>query len=250
MGHSTFQFTNGDAHSKRTRGIARAYRKAHESGQEPRMKSEAIQHLGTVETAIAKLKEVLRDCKIDCDLRNLILIGTIDQLIEHHAAVLLLIRSNNTGSAFALARSIVEGMYRGLWINFCATDDQVKQFEQKDNLPVNMNDMADAIDTKYRAEGFFEELRKRSWPHLCSYAHTGMLQLGRRFTGDALAPNYSDEEIVEITTAITTCILMMTSKFLARLDLGKEALAAEQLIKTFGPASKQLSQAAGSPEST
>jgi len=169
------------------------------------------------------------------DLRNVILIGNIDQLIEHHSSVLLLIRSNNVGSAFALSRSIIEGMYRGLWINFCATDEQVKTFEEKDKPPVHMAQMADAIDKQYRAEGFFEELRKRSWPHLCSYAHTGTLQLGRRFTGHQLIPNYSDGEIVEITTAVTTAILTMTSKFLARIDLGMEAKAAEQLIETFGP---------------
>jgi hypothetical protein len=200
---------------------------------------ETTEHLKKVETAIDKLKQVLSGCKIMDDLRNLILVGTIDQLIEHHASMLLLIRSDKVGSAFALSRSIVEGMYRGLWLNFCATDDEVKRFEQEDKLPVKMNQMADAIDDKYRAEGFFEDLRKRAWPALCSYAHTGMLQLGRRFTGHALVPNYSDAQIVEITTSVTTCILTMTSKFLARLNLGAEALAAEKVIETFGPASKR-----------
>lgn len=215
------------------------------------MKSETTEHLKQVETAIEKLKEVLSGCQIMDDLRNVILIGTIDQLIEHHESVLLLIRSNKVGSAFALSRSIVEGMYRGLWLNFCATDDEVKTFEKEDKLPLPMKPLADAIDDKYRAEGFFQDLKKRAWPALCSYAHTGMLQLGRRFTGHALVPDYSDGEIVEITTSVTTCILTMTSKFLARLNLGKEAKAAEQLITTFGPASKKLSQAAsGSREST
>jgi hypothetical protein len=210
------------------------------------MTPETTKHLAQVEAAIEKLKEVLSGCNIVDDLRNVILIGTIDQLIEHHASILLLIRSGKVGSAFALSRSVVEGMYRGLWLNFCATDDQVKTFEQKDKLPVDMTQMADAIDSQYCAEGFFEELRKRSWPHLCSYAHTGMLQLGRRFTGHALIARYSDVEIVEITSAVTTAILTMTSKFLARLDLGKEALAAEQLIATFGLAA--ANERAAQPE--
>jgi len=202
------------------------------------MNPETIEHLKQVETAIDNLKCELNDCAIVVDRRNVILIGTIDQLIEHHASMLLLIRENKVGSAFALSRSIVEGMYRGLWINLCATDDQVNHFEQDDRLPVNMSQMADAIDDKYRAEGFFVDLRQRAWPHLCSYAHTGMLQLGRRFTDHALIPRYSDGEIVEITTSITTCILTMTSKFLAQLNLGSEALVAEQLIGTFGRAAQ------------
>jgi len=209
------------------------------------MSPKTTEHLKRAETAIEKLKELLNGCKVVDDLRNLILIGTIDQLIEHHASVLLLIRSGKVGSAFALSRSIVEGMYRGLWLNFCATDDEIKGFEQEDKLRANMVEMADAIDDKYRAEGFFADLRKRAWPHLCSYAHTGMLQLGRRFTGHALIPNYGDGEIVEITTSVTTCILTMTSKFLARLNLGPEALAAEKLIETFGPASRRRNAQSG-----
>ncbi|HKW17998.1 MAG TPA: hypothetical protein VJO35_10855 [Terriglobales bacterium] len=215
------------------------------------MTSGTIEHLQQVERAIEELKQVLNTCSIKDDLRNLILIGMIDQLIEHHASVLQLIRSEKVGSAFALSRSIVEGLYRGLWINFCATDTEVETFEKEDKLPLKMNGLAKAIDDKYRAEGFFEDLRKRAWPHLCSYAHTGMLQLGRRFTGRALKPAYRDSEIVEITTSVTTCILTMTSKFLARLNLGEESLKAERLINTFGPAAElREAQAAGSQEST
>jgi hypothetical protein len=158
------------------------------------------------------------------ELRNVILMRTVDQLVEQPRRGSASHRSDKVGSSFALSRSIVEGMYRGLWINFCATDEQISRFEQEDRLPVNMVEMADAIDETYRAEGFFEDLRKRTWPHLCSYAHTGMLQLGRRFTEHALIPRCSDEEIVEITTSVTTCILTMTSKFLARLNLAREAL--------------------------
>jgi hypothetical protein len=63
-----------------------------------------------------------------------------------------------------------------------------------------------------------------------------MLQLGRRFTGHALAPAYTDGEIFEITTSVTTCILMLASKFFAVHNLLDDARAAEQLIETFGPA--------------
>jgi len=44
-------------------------------------------------------------------------IGFIDQIIEHHESMLLLLRNGRTGSAFDLASSVVEGVYRGMWIN-------------------------------------------------------------------------------------------------------------------------------------
>jgi len=200
------------------------------------MTAETSENLNHVEAVIGKAKGILARNGYPSDLRTVIVAASISQMVEHHEAMLLLIRNGKVGSAFALARSIVESMYRGLWVNFCATDAQLQKFEQKDKLSVNMTDMAIAIDDKYRGEGFFEDLRKRSWPALCSYAHTGMLQLGRRFTGQKLQPSYSDGEIVEATTTITTCILMLVGKFLAVQNRANESKEAEALVGTYSPA--------------
>jgi hypothetical protein len=173
------------------------------------------------------------------DLRTLIVIGFIDQMIEHHRAMLLLVRNGKVGSAFAMARSIVESMFRGLWINFCATNAEIEEFERKDELPLNMSQMAHAIDEKYRAQGFFENFRKRSWASLCSYTHTGLFQLGRRFTGENLEPAYSDEEIREAITSVTTCILLLVGKFLAVRNHDAERREAEGLVGTYRRAAQQ-----------
>ena len=96
-----------------------------------------------------------------------------------------------------------------------------------------MTEMATAIDDQYKAEGFYDDLKKRAWPALNSYAHTGMLQLGRRFTGQNVQPNYSDEEIVETTTTVTTCILLLVAKFLAVRNHVKESKEVEALVGTY-----------------
>lgn len=197
------------------------------------MTPETAEHLKKVEAVIGKEKAVLSRQGYSSDLRTVIVAGTIDQMNEHHGAIVLLIRDGKVGSAFGLARSIVESMYRGLWLNFCATNAQVEKFEKTDELPVNMTQMAAAIDEKYKAEGFFEDLRKRAWPALCSYTHTGMLQLGRRFTGQNVQPNYSDGEIVATTTTMTTCLLLLAGKFLAARNLVNESKEVEALIGTY-----------------
>jgi hypothetical protein len=33
---------------------------------------------------------------------------------------------------------------------------------------------------------------------MCDYAHSGNLQLGRRFTGNELKPSYRDGDIIEV----------------------------------------------------
>ncbi len=191
-----------------------------------------------VEAAIEKAKAMLSSHEYPDDLRTVIVAGMIDQAIEHHQAMLLLIRSGKVGSAFALARSVSEGMYRGLWINLCATDAELKKFEDKDDIELGMGRLAEAIDTSYQTGGFYANLKKRSWDALNSYTHTGMLQLGRRFTGHELNPAYTEGEIFEITTSVTTCVLLLVMHFFQIQKLPDEAKAIEALIGTYGPAAK------------
>jgi hypothetical protein len=214
------------------------------------MTAETVEHLCQVEVPIKNAKAILSQHGYSDDKRTVMTIAMIDQLIEHHGAILLLIRSGKVGSAFALARPCVEGMYRGLWINFCATDEQLQEFDETDEMPHNMKELADEIDAEYLGEGFFADLKKRSWNALCSYAHNGMLQLGRRFTGHLLKPAYSDGEIYEVTTSTTTVILALISKFLAVQNHVESSKATEQLVESYGPAAKQPAQPnAGAPGS-
>ncbi len=202
------------------------------------MEPETAEHLNKVEEVIEQVKHLLARHGYPDNLRTVIVIGFISQMVEHHEAMLLLIRNGKIGSAFTLARSIVESMYRGMWVNYCATNAQLQEFEQNDDVPLTMTAMARAIDEQYHAEGFFERLKNRSWSTLCSYTHTGLLQLGRRFTGHNVQPDYGDGEILEVTTTVTTCILLLVGKFLAVQDQADECREAERLIETFGPAAR------------
>lgn len=199
------------------------------------MTPETTEHLNTVEAIMRKAKATLARHRYPDDLRSVVVMGTLTQIIEHHEAMLL-VRNAKIGSAFALVRSIVEGVYRGLWINFCATDAQIQDFERDDRLPVNMTEMALAIDAKYHAQGFFEDLRARSWAALCSYTHTGMLQLGRRFSGATAKPAYTDEDVFQATTTATTFILLLAGKFLAVQKYDADSREVEALTGMYGPA--------------
>lgn len=191
--------------------------------------------LNACESAIAQAKEFLGAHQYPGDSRTVVVLGIVDTMIEHHTSAMMLIRAKKTGSAFALFRSIVEGMYRGLWFNLCATDAQVRLFERKDTIRPSLGELAEAIDDKYRAGGFFARLKERAWQPLNSYAHTGMLQLGRRFTGQNVQPAYSTREVGQVSSAATTCVLILASKFLAVQGFRDEALKAASLIGSWGP---------------
>ncbi len=170
------------------------------------------------EEIVQEVKQVLnKDKTLDVE-RNTTVVAFIDQALEHHGAILLLLRSGFVGSAFALARSVTEILYRGVWFTVCATDEQVKQFLKNDRIDLTVAQLSAGIDAACGLD-YFAELKKQTWNVLNSYAHTGMLQVGRRFDGKKLAPSYTDVEQVELLRVITSCILMLVRPFLANQGL-------------------------------
>lgn len=162
----------------------------------------------------------------------------IDQAFEHHAAIILLVRSALFGSAFALLRSLVEIVFRGVWIAACATDAEIKRFREKDEIEHSFGDMAKAIDAACGID-YFYDLKKRSWAALNSYTHTGILQLGRRFTGDKLTPSYKDEEKIEVIRTGTTMLLLIVRPFLAKHGHKNEAVQIDEIGKRWVASSKK-----------
>ncbi len=202
------------------------------------MESETKEHLKRVESAIQAARAIIgKHGYSEEDLRTVIVLGLMNQMGEHHDSLLLLIRSGFIGSAFALARGAFDNLYRGLWFNCCATDAEIQHFEKNDKLPpgLRMPQMAKAIDAKYQAGDFYQNFMYTFWSPLCSYAHTGMLQLGHRFNGDRVEGVYSDKQIVAATTIVTNCFLMLAGRFLAAQNHAEESNAVEELKHTYGP---------------
>jgi hypothetical protein len=74
---------------------------------------------------VLEVKRVLNRDKTSDDERSTSVVGIIDQTLEHHAAILLLLHSGMAGSAFALTRPVTEAVVRGVWLTACATDLEV-----------------------------------------------------------------------------------------------------------------------------
>jgi hypothetical protein len=173
------------------------------------------EELKLAERTIEEAKKVLTGLNLSGDDWSVVVAGMIHQGIEHHEAIVLLIRSKLVGSAFALVRSVVEILVRGAWFTCCATPAQVTKFVEKDEIDPTFGQMSDAIDAS-QGIGFFHDFKARTWAILNSYTHTGILQLGRRWTGDKLNPSYRDGEIIEVLRACTMCILLLVQPYLAK----------------------------------
>jgi hypothetical protein len=96
---------------------------------------------------------------------NVTVIGFISVLIAHQESVLLLIMNNMPGSAFALARAIVEGAYRGAWLNLPATDDELKKFNQQDKIDPEFGAIAAGVRPGIWNGRLFPRIQEKSMSH-------------------------------------------------------------------------------------
>jgi hypothetical protein len=207
------------------------------------MTKELKEHLIRCEKAMQSSKPILGKHEFPTDNRTMTVIGFISWLIEHQESIVLLEIYDKAGSATALYRVVVEGAYRALWINLPATDEEVKRFNEKDRIDLEFGDIATALDIAYSTGDFFHDFKTRAWKHLNSYTHGGMHQIGRRFVKQEIKNNYSDEEIYEMTTSVTTIVLLVIMSFLKTQGHADSGDQVQALMETYGPLADGKKQA-------
>jgi len=91
---------------------------------------------------------------------------------------------------------------RGKWLHRCASDTDLELFQ------------TDAFDTKKRINTLIQDLEKLNssdrhvlstvktqwWSAMCSYTHSGYFAARRRLTEEAISPNYTEDQIIEVLT--------------------------------------------------
>jgi len=162
----------------------------------------------------------------------------LSTIIQHHRSMLQLIKSVGTaGSSCALARDILKGMRYGLWINSCATDEQILQLEQADEFPFSIPAVIKEIEAAYCTDRFFEGLKNRWGTQLYKYSRSDIFQLGRWEIDASSGLHLDDGVIREATTIATLCIVLLAGKFLAAQGYSAdggliEALAADYATRS------------------
>lgn len=129
---------------------------------------------------------------------------------EHFSAILYLLRAGQfDGSAFALARPLVEAVYKATWLYSCAKDRTIKRIRSGEQCYPSLPDMADLVEERMQSEGIFSYIVPII-KSLHGYTHGGIEQLGRRFDQHGnVRPNYPDEEKIELIELVTRVFVML-----------------------------------------
>ena len=179
------------------------------------MKLELVRHLDRVRNTVAGVGRIVFSHRYPDDKRTVMVVGLLATIIEYHQGVLQLVKSGSVGSSYSLVRDMVRGMREGLWINSCATEEQILQVEKSDEFPVSIPEMVREIEATYNADSFFENLRDRWGNQLYKYSRSSIVQLGRWDIDSTSGLHFDDDEIRDVTTIATLCIVLLAAKFLA-----------------------------------
>ncbi|MCY3956494.1 MAG: hypothetical protein OXF47_10960 [Nitrospira sp.] len=134
----------------------------------------------------------------DAHSRSRLAVSCFYVALEHQRAIVLLISHNLHGSARALVRILFDVYIRGLWLFRCASDDDLKCFKRGDKLKKKFEGMIKDIESHSGDdERILSMIRGNAWSAMCSYTHTGMSQLSRYNSSQAIEQNFKEDEIVE-----------------------------------------------------
>jgi hypothetical protein len=188
-----------------------------------------------------RLRELLPDKYPATDTKTILLLAYVDIALEHHEAIWLLTERKLNGSAFALVRPVYDAMFRALWINKIATEQQIGRAID-DKLGFDINKVVEQIKEGYFSDRPPEERElsdkilqqlKDAWGPMCSYTHSGALAIRRRFTNDELKPNYDDAAIVEALNLATLALLLLLHMFFVSMKCPKEDAETQMLLRQY-----------------
>jgi hypothetical protein len=164
--------------------------------------------------------------------RNTPLMAYWSLAFEFHKAILSLIANKFYGAAFALVRPLIETTIRSHLVIFVSEDILKKILA--DEYRTNFGTVGKEIDDAFQMEGFFENFLKGAKDALHGYTHIGTHQLGRRFTGADLIPNYPEEEIIEVIGVSTSAVFMVNNIVTKHLRFEAEWSENNRLFDEWG----------------
>ncbi|HUN63360.1 MAG TPA: hypothetical protein VMU53_15285 [Candidatus Sulfotelmatobacter sp.] len=198
------------------------------------MQLELARHLDKARDTVAEVDRIVSLHQYPSDTRTVVVRGLLGTIMEHHRSILQLLKSGAVDSSYALARDVVKGMRYGLWVNSAATEEQLLQVQQSDAFPLSIAEMVEGIEAAYGRDSFFESLKNRWATQLYKYTRSDVVRVGRWHIDASAGLRSNENEIREVVTISTLCIVTLAAKFLDRQKLSADCAKVEALAADYG----------------
>lgn len=176
-----------------------------------------------IEASIKKAKDLgiwvhqkTNNISVPRDKRTFMAVALFQQVLDITDGIVVLLKNNLPGPAFALARPMHEGYVRGVWLLEHASEESVEKFEtgKCPNFPELVKQIGDDPKTGGAFIKGMTDLNLNSFHDL---THGGMEHVIRRSTGSSIEPNYPEEEIINLLetrnkySMLITCFLLLAA---------------------------------------
>lgn len=148
----------------------------------------------------------------------------LQQALDVTDAIIILLESNLPGPAWALARPMHEGFVRGVWLLEHASDESVERFESGicPKFPELLNQIGNDPET---GGAFIKEMSDLNLHSFHDLTHGGMEHINRRWSGSAVEPSYSSDEIINLIK-VRNQYVMLIACFLLQLANDESGMSA------------------------
>ena len=180
------------------------------------MKLELAKHLDKIRDTVTEVDRIVSLHKYPSDRRTVLVMGLLCTIILNHRSMVKLVKlDGEAASSWPLARDILNSTRYGLWINSCATEEQIVRIEEADEFPFSIPEVIKEIEVAYHTDPFFKNLKKRWGTQLYKYYRSDIIRLGRWKIDASGGLQTDDRETQDATTIATLCIVLLAGKFLA-----------------------------------
>ncbi|WP_156398056.1 hypothetical protein [Duganella sp. Root336D2] len=130
--------------------------------------------------------------------RGHIAIAYLSLCLAHREAILTLVKCDAAPSATALQRALLEAFVTGAWVDNAATDAELREVAPLGPKPrPKFETMAQKLREKHVLGEWFEAFRGH-YKVLGDYAHGYERQLSRWLSAEAVEPQYSNGQMIEV----------------------------------------------------
>jgi hypothetical protein len=197
------------------------------------MRPELSRRLSKAGATVEEVQRIVDFCKYPDDPRTVLVRGLLAMIVQHHRSILLLIKRGIVHSAYALARDVIRGTRYGLWINACATSGQILSIHEEDYSALSIPEMNKEVEAAYQRDPFFAELKGRWAAKVDRYSREIIVRVGQFYINPESGLEQEDEEVEDVVTIATLCIVLLASKFLATQKHAVESKQVEVLAAAY-----------------
>jgi hypothetical protein len=164
--------------------------------------------------------------------RDRLLLAYWSLAFDYDKSILCLLHSGFPGGAFALVRPIVEALVRA-HVTLIGSAEVIEKIE-RDEYKTNFKTIGTQIDEGFALNGLFDHFLNGVRGALHSFTHSGLSQLGRRYTGADLQARYEDGEVSEVIHVSSSPVYMITNLVVKRFDLKDDSKEVDRLFIEWG----------------